>query len=61
MDFYPGAVHGHHMMMPSTSVGKEANVDQVVGLAWLIGKDVSRGDVEKAMGLDAPVDSNVVP
>lgn len=51
VDIYPGCPHGHQMMMPMLEVAKRANVDAVVGFGWLFGKEVSREEAAKAMGI----------
>ncbi|KAK5677477.1 hypothetical protein LTS10_010049 [Elasticomyces elasticus] len=44
VDFYPGCPHGHWAFMPGIEVSEKAVVDTMVGVGWLLGKKVSRGD-----------------
>jgi hypothetical protein len=43
--FYSGCPHLHWMFMPQLEISKKAKIDTLVGLGWLLGKDVSRGRV----------------
>lgn len=52
LDFYPGAVHGHQMMVGMLDIGKRTNIDTLVGFGWLLGKEISREEAAKAFGID---------
>lgn len=51
VDFYPGCPHDHMHSFHGTEVGDRSNVDTVVGIAWLLGKEVDRDEVRKGLGL----------
>ncbi|KAK5164628.1 uncharacterized protein LTR77_009834 [Saxophila tyrrhenica] len=52
LDFYPGCVHGHQMLVESIDLGKKANIDTMVGFGWLLGKEVSREEAANAYGVN---------
>ncbi|KAK4634279.1 AB hydrolase superfamily protein [Fulvia fulva] len=41
LDFYPGCPHGHHIFMPGIEVSNKATADQLIGVGWLLGKDIT--------------------
>ncbi|KAK5744760.1 hypothetical protein LTR17_001836 [Elasticomyces elasticus] len=49
VDFYPGCPHGHWAFMPGIEVSEKAVVDTMVGVGWLLGKEVSREEGGKSM------------
>ena len=40
IDLYPGAPHGHFAFMPGLDISNKALADIVVGVGWLLGKQV---------------------
>lgn len=50
IDFYPGCPHGHMHAFHGLEVTERANIDTVVGIGWLLGKDVDRQDAVKEIG-----------
>ena len=51
VDFYPGCPHGHWILTLGTEISTKAYIDSVVGIGWLLGKDIAREDAKKAMVL----------
>ncbi|KAK5738338.1 hypothetical protein LTR17_006057 [Elasticomyces elasticus] len=49
VDFYPGCPHGHWAFMPGIEVSEKAGVDTMVGVGWLLGKEVSRKEGGRSM------------
>ena len=45
IDFYPGCPHLHWMVMPQLEISKKTKIDSLVGLGWLLEKDVSHEQV----------------
>lgn len=50
VDLYPGCPHGH-VTMPGLEVTDAANIDTIVGFGWLLGKEVSREDAARELGV----------
>ncbi len=50
IDLYSGCLHGTMFHMMGTDLGNKILIDAVVGLGWLLDKNVSRGDVAAALG-----------
>lgn len=46
---YAGVPHGHANLYPGLKASKEARIDTIEGLGWLLGKDVRREGVVQAM------------
>lgn len=51
LDIYPGAPHGHFHGFAGLEITNRANIDTIMGFAWLLGREVSRKDAIKALGL----------
>ena len=51
VDIYPGCPHAHFAVFLGLEITKKADIDTVVGLGWLLGREVSRADAAKALGL----------
>ena len=51
LDFYPGCPHGHWFTMAGTPLGNEGNMDSLVGIGWLLEKEISRAQAATAVGL----------
>ena len=51
IDLYPGCPHGHFAAFPGLKVSKEADIDTIVGFAWLLGKETGREEAAKALGM----------
>ncbi|KAK3659090.1 hypothetical protein LTR56_001527 [Elasticomyces elasticus] len=49
VDFCAGCPHGHWAFMPGIEVSGKAVVDTMVGIGWLLGKEVSGEDGERNM------------
>ncbi|KAF2723123.1 alpha/beta-hydrolase [Polychaeton citri CBS 116435] len=48
-ELYPGCPHAHWSFMPGLDITTKARVDTVVGMAWLLGKEMSRDEALKAI------------
>lgn len=46
---YPGVPHGHANLYPGLKVSREAKVDTLEGLGWLLGREVERERIEKVI------------
>jgi len=46
---WPGLPHGHFAFMPMLEVSKKANLETMMGLGWLLRKEVSMQDVIKVL------------
>lgn len=51
VDFYPGCPHAHWAMMAGIEITDRARIDSIVGLAWLLGKSVSREEVAQVLNI----------
>ena len=51
VDFYPGCPHGHFYGFKGLDITNKANVDTFIGFGWLLGKDVTREEAVKQLGL----------
>lgn len=51
LDIYPGCPHGHIHGFVGLEITNRANIDTILGFGWLLGKDVSREDAAKELGL----------
>ena len=51
LDMYPGCPHGHFMAFVGLEITDRANTDTIVGIGWLLGRDVSRKEAAEAIGL----------
>lgn len=51
VDFYPGCPHAHFCGFEGLEVTDRANIDTIIGIGWLLGKDVSRQAATKELGL----------
>lgn len=51
LDLYPGCPHGHMHALHGLEVTDRANVDSVVGIAWLLGKEVGREEAARELGI----------
>lgn len=51
IDLYAGCPHLHMMILPDLEVSKRTRIDTIVGLGWLLGREVSRGDAAVALSL----------
>jgi len=49
LDMYPGCPHGHFMSFIGLEITNRANIDTIVGIGWLLGKDVSRTEVAREL------------
>ena len=49
IDFYPGCPHAHFALMPGIEVSNKGVADIMVGMGWLLGKEVSPETGMKAM------------
>lgn len=50
IDLYPGCPHGHFAFFPGLEVSNRALADIMVGMGWLLGKEVTAEQGLKAMG-----------
>lgn len=46
---YPGVPHGHVNLYPSLKVSKEAKIDTLEGLGWLLGKEADRESIAETI------------
>lgn len=53
LDFYTGCPHLHWMVMPDLEISKRTRADTLVGLGWLLGRDLDRGEAASVLGLSA--------
>lgn len=51
LDFYAGCPHLHWMIMPHLQVSKKTRIDTIVGLGWLLGRQIGREEVRKELCL----------
>ena len=51
IDVYPGCPHGHSMAFPGLKVSRDADVDTIVGFGWLLGREITKDEAAKALGL----------
>ena len=51
IDVYPGCPHGHAGAFPGLEITNRANIDTIVGIAWLLRKDITREQAAKELGL----------
>ena len=51
VDIYEGCPHGHFAGFPGLEITDRANIDTVVGVGWLLGKEVAREDARKVLSL----------
>ncbi|KAM0723539.1 hypothetical protein Q7P37_000526 [Cladosporium fusiforme] len=52
LDFYAGCPHLHWMIMPHLSVSKRTRIETLLGLGWLLGRNVDRKEVANELGLE---------
>jgi acetyl esterase/lipase len=48
LDVYPGVPHGH-AMFTGAKAAQKASVDSLVGVAWLLGKEIDEAEVKKVL------------
>lgn len=53
LDFYTGCPHLHWMVMPDLEISKKTRIDTLLGLGWLLRRDLGREDAASAFGLGA--------
>lgn len=53
VDIYPGCPHGHFNGFAGLEITDRANIDSIVGIGWLLGKEVPRDIAAEALGLAA--------
>jgi acetyl esterase/lipase len=51
VDLYKGCPHGHFSSFLGLDITNKANIDTIVGFGWLLGKEVSREEVARQLGL----------
>lgn len=53
LDFYPGCPHGHMHGFQGLEVTDRANIDTIVGIGWLLGRQISRADAARELKIKA--------
>lgn len=51
IDLYPGCPHGHMHGFHGLEITDRANVDTIVGIGWLLGKELGRDQAAEALGV----------
>lgn len=52
IDFYPGCPHGHMDVFHGLEISDRANIDTVVGIGWLLSRQVDREEAARALKID---------
>ena len=51
IEVYYGCPHGHFFGFPGLKMTNRANIDTYVGFGWLLGKEISREEAAKVLGV----------